>query len=295
MCSKQFRFVKLNFVKLNLICVGIPTFVSMQARAQTSLENDAPYFGGRDLDYWNEGKRVQKSFPSTKSNAQSNGQKNANLPPPTGSIIRQRDALPFDWKNYENPSSPEFWDDGGEYVAPRPLREAVANPTKENVDKYLDWQAKRLEVLATFNQKVANQALSGLLNQAPVPNSVSGSATTRQTNVEVPAPQRKPIPWREIELLYFYQTSCPHCRESKPVVEELVRRGVRVSFIQMDADKNPPMHTRSVPYSRRHSEQFAVTSTPTWIFRRRNEVLRLSGSQSLLDLESEAQKLSPSP
>lgn len=231
------------------------------------------YFGGRDLDFWKEGKRVSPAVPMP-SASKDVATQDAVLPPPSGSIIRQRDALPFDWKRYENPSSPEFWDDGGDYVAPRPLREAVANPTKENLERYVAWQAKRLEVIAAFGEKLAAHAMVSATGGAPAAPLAPEKKDTRPTTL-TPSSVR----WNEVEILYFYQTSCPHCRAEKDHIEDLARRGARVSFIQLDADERPPLHAGSVSYTRAHSAQFAVTATPTWILRRREKFVRLEGEQ----------------
>jgi thiol-disulfide isomerase/thioredoxin len=237
------------------------------------------FFSGSDLDFWREGKKVQPFVPPVVQEVPprapaGTGSGTEGLPPPSGSIIRQRDALPFDWSRYEDPSSPEFWDDGGDYVAPRPLREAVANPSPENLQRYTAWQAKRLAVLAVFGERLA-QVGAGVASPAP-----TGPVSGTQARGAAPAPQTATrIPWRELDLLYFYQSSCPHCRAEKEHVEDLARRGVRVSFVQLDAGDLPPLHLRSVPYTAALSKQFGITATPTWVFRYRGQVLRLEGEQ----------------
>lgn len=209
-----------------------------------------PFFQGDDLDYWREGKKI-KYFTNPSVNKETVQPAGA---VPSKSIIRQSDTLPFDWKNYDDPKSAEFWDDGGDYVAPRPLREAVANPTEENLAKYLTWQAKRLEVLAVFNAKLANtEASKGKKESSKISSKPIAKPAIKQSSVRLP----------EVELLYFYQSSCPHCQAEKAHVEDLARRGVRVSFVQMDSDVNPPLHQGSVPYTAKHSAQFEVTATPT--------------------------------
>lgn len=224
------------------------------------------YFDDKDLDFWNEGKKV-KSF-STTPPVQDKQKELRNTAVNSRSIIRQSDTLPFDWKNYEDPKSVEFWDDGGDYIAPRPLREAMVNPSEENLAKYLTWQAKRLEVLAVFNAKLVQTDVSKAKKSSP-------QNVSMQSSVRL----------KEVELLYFYQTACPHCQAEKDHVEKLARQGVRVSFIQLDSDVNPPLHAGSIPYTARHSAQFAITATPTWILRRREKTLRLQGEQAQVEME----------
>jgi len=246
------------------------------------------FFQGRDLDYWREGNRVPHPLPSGRGQGALARPAEA-LPPPSpnvglGSVIRQRDSLPFDWSRYEDPRSPEFWDDGGDYVPPRPLREAVSNPTPANLDAYVAWQARRLEVLAAFETKMAQNAINKLTGSAPsgVISRATDSATDGAVRSQGAAPHdtQAAIKWKELELLYFYQSSCPHCVAQKEHVETLAKRGVRISFIQMDAGERPPLHVRSVPYTQAHSNQFRVTATPTWVFRRHGRSVRLQGEQS---------------
>ena len=240
------------------------------------------YFGDSDIDYWREGKKVKPFLPAFLPQKIETAK-----PVPTGSIIRQSDALPFDWKNYDDPKSAEFWDDGGDYVAPRPLREAVANPTPENLEKYANWQAKRLVVIAEFNQKLVAHSIAESTASNSSPNKKYASFTLRSAIK---------INLREVSLMYFYQSSCAHCQAEKEKVEELKRKGVQVTFVQLDADENAPLHRPSVPYSAALSKQFAITATPTWVFRRRENSLRLQGEQSQSNLLQEILKLfNPNP
>lgn len=247
------------------------------------------YFQGKDIDYWREGKTVKPLVPGLTSSKE-----DLQKPLPTGSIIRQSDALPFDWRRYEDPKHPEFWDDGGDYVAPRPLREAVANPTPENLEKYAAWQAKRLVVIAEFNQRLVTHSLSQESSRT-----LSLSQTTHSTSnfvTSMPGKKEKKIDLREVSLLYFYQSSCPHCRASEAQVQALQQKGVNVTFIQLDGPENPPLHHPSVSYSAQHSKHFAITATPTWIFRRGANAVRLQGTQSEEDLQREISSLfKPTP
>jgi thiol-disulfide isomerase/thioredoxin len=252
----------------------------------TSALHGGGFFGGQDLDFWSEGKRVPLFLPSSEASKGSTASAEAPMPP-SGSLIRQRDAKPFDWSRYQDPKNPEFWDDGGDYVAPRPLRESVAHPTPENIEAYLAWQAKRLEVVATFDAKLAEHALA-TLGASPSPRVIE---TEKEPIHKMTADA---VRWNEVDLLYFYQSTCPHCQAEKEHVEDLARRGVRVVFIQMDAGDNPPLHAGSVPYTAAHSRQFAITATPTWIFRRRKASVRLQGAQSEGELTNHISTLFPS-
>jgi thiol-disulfide isomerase/thioredoxin len=267
--ERKFTAVRLVNNRILLSFMLSLTAISPEQMSFASIS----FFDGQDIDYWSEGKRVQPFVPRTVDPA-----KKSALPPLSGSVIRQRDALPFDWKKYEDPENPEFWDDGGDYVPPRPLREAVAHPTQENLEKYAQWQAKRIAVIADFNRQLVSQSLAQGVNSKPS-TSVDSMKNNARTN------------FREVQLLYFYQSTCPHCLAAKPQVEELRRKGVNVTFVQLDSDESPPIHHPSVKYSSAFSKQFAVTATPTWIFRRRESSVRLQGGQSDDVLHAEISKL----
>jgi len=248
-------------------------FVLVRPAALAEESIAVRFFEGQDIDYWSEGKQVKPFIPQARPVTE----KQSSLLP-SDSLIRQRDALPFDWKKYEDPKNPEFWDDGGDYVAPRPLREAVANPSQENMEKYAEWQARRVAVLAEFNRKL-------LLQNAGQKDSRISEKKTRSEQ------SRTQLNLREVQLLYFYQSSCPHCQAAKAQVEELRRKGVHVTFIQLDTEESPPLHQPSVKYSSSLSKQFAVSATPTWVFRRRESSVRLQGAQSEEEIRREISKL----
>lgn len=248
-------------------------FVLVRPAALAEESIAVRFFDGQDIDYWSEGKQVKPFIPQARPVTE----KQSSLLP-SGSLIRQRDALPFDWKKYEDPKNPEFWDDGGDYVAPRPLREAVANPSQENLEKYAEWQARRVAVLAEFNRKLLLQ------NAAQKDSRISEKKTRSEQS-------RARLNLKEVQLLYFYQSSCPHCQAAKAQVEELRRKGVQVTFIQLDSEESPPLHQPSVKYSSSLSKQFAVSATPTWVFRRRESSVRLQGAQSDEEIRREISKL----
>ncbi len=147
---------------LKVHVVFLISAISLSASAQE-------FFEGTDLDYWNQGPRPM-SMPLYKK---SESKPRLSLLP-NGSVIRQRDAGEFNWKDYEDPASDVFWDDGGEYVPPRPMRVAAANPTSENIARYLAWQKKKLAVITSFEQEIAKQRLSepSQTNIATTPNNL---------------------------------------------------------------------------------------------------------------------------
>lgn len=252
-----------------LSCVTL-IFTPSAVAAQDATASAFAFFGGRDLDYWNEGKTVKPFFQSKDS---------ADEVPhnETPNSIRAGDGKPFSWKNYADPTDLLFWDDGGDWVPPRPFRESAANPTAENLERYLDWQARKMAVVGHFQEALAAAALSE--------GGKSRVQATTSPRKETPTSQR--MNWKAVDLIYFYQSSCPHCQAAKPVVEELRRKGVRASFVQLDAHRSPPLHAGSVPYTEAHERQFNVTSTPTWAFRLGGRTRLITGEVSLLQIESE--------
>lgn len=205
------------------------------------------FFNGRDIDYWNEGRQIQN--PILSSPTLSEPQIGTNL-------IRSQDAKPFAWENYQDPSKAEFWDDGGDWIPPRPFREAASNPTRENIRSYLNWQEQKALLVARF-QKALDQSASQ---------------------------EESPIPWQEVKVLYFYQSSCPHCQGSRALIEELQKKGVVFTFVQLDQE--PPLHHPSIPYDQSWAQEFSVSVTPTWVIKYQDHVTTRTGSLSLSDFKN---------
>lgn len=210
------------------------------------------FFGGKDIDYWHEGKEVKKN-PTFKQ------KENSKIEAFNGSnILRHGDSKKFNWEVYQDPSAPEFWDDGGDWIPPRPFREAAANPTPENIKNYLDWMSAKGMVVTRFQ------------------NALARSLT--------PDEPESPLPWGKLEIKYFYQSSCPHCKNSVPIVHELINRGVKFSFIQLDAGDLPPLHVPSQPYTPPLKEAFPVSVTPTWYLRHGKDISKITGALSLTEI-----------
>jgi hypothetical protein len=253
------------------ILLSVALFFTPSAVAdQSAMASSFGFFGGRDLDFWKEGKTVKPFFPNA---AASNDITDDAVP----SSIRAGDGNVFSWKNYADPSSLLFWDDGGDWVPPRPFREAAANPTAENLERYLDWQARKMAVVSRFQESLAIAGFSGGQGTRVQSNSIPPKETVVSPKVN----------WKAVDLVYFYQSSCSHCQAAKSVVEELKNKGVRVSFVQLDAHRNPPLHAGAVPYNESHDRQFNVTSTPTWAFRLGGKTRLITGEVSLQQIESE--------
>lgn len=261
----------------------VATAVATAASGQQGTASLFDFFGGRDIDYWGEGRRV--SGPATPAQAGAKPAPAGPAPYSGSSVVRAGDAKPFSWNSYHDPRTPEFWDDGGDWIPPRPFREAAAEPSPKNVSEYLAWQAKKTEVVGRFQQALT-QGAALVLPQRPQPRRAGPSPSA--------APAAAPtadIPWHALKLAYFYQSACPHCRASKDAVEEARRLGVQVLFVQLDHGVSPPLHTPSVPYDQEWDETFHIASTPTWVLSLNGKTVKHTGAMSLADLRYVASTL----
>ena len=219
------------------------------------------FFGGSDLDYWRDGARpmqqplVVRLGPTATPGAQTSATNKGS--------IRARDAEPFDWHAYENPNDEVFWDDGGDWIPARPFREAAANPTADNVAKYLSWMQRKMDVSAKFERELKKQTI------APAQKKSDANDT---------------INWKRVSVVYFYQSSCPHCLRSAGVVEELKAKGAHVIPVQLDYKTNPPLHENSTPYEGELARNYKVSGTPMWVVRYGGRTRVLSGERSLNEL-----------
>ena len=217
------------------------------------------FFGGRDIDYWREGRRVGE-VPSEDSSSKETSPKDTSSKLQIGpNIIRSQDTSPFAWDNYKDPKKAEFWDDGGDWVPPRPFREAAASPTEENIRAFLRWQEQKSQVIANFQKALDHKTQKALS-----------------------------INWSEVKLAYFYQSSCPHCQASAPLVEELKKLGVQVTGVQIG--EGEPLHTPSFHYDAQWAREFQVKATPTWVIQHRGRIATLTGYITMNDFKRTVEK-----
>lgn len=232
------------------------------------------YFAGRDIDYWNEGKTVKNNVLDLVNAKTSNVLDNStNVYFSGANTIRSMDAVSFSWKNYQDPKRAEFWDDGGDWIPPRPFRETAANPTKENIAYYLNWMTHKTEVVDRFQKS--------LTDFVPVESHMID------------------FDWHKIKIVYVYQTSCSHCRNSAGVIEEARQRGAQITFVQLDSSKNTPLHSNSISYEEvlglMTNEMTdlirSVTSTPSWFLKSGTHSQKLVGELSFTELSNAAGQL----
>lgn len=241
------------------------------------------YFGGKDIDYWNKGNRVQAwdepvaAVPGLPTPTPTPGPQAASSAP-LSPRIRDNDARPFSWDDYNDPRKPTYWDDGGDYIPPRPYRELVANPTKENAKKYIEWQVSKMKSVETFTRALAS------VGSSP---SAPASTQSRQPSSSVP---RQAFDWRKVDVLYFYLTTCPYCKRNLPEVAQLKTQGARLVAIQIDV-QNPLLIPGAVPFDDAMKSQFQIAATPTWIMMAGGHMERAEQYLSMDSLTAMAKRL----
>ena len=221
------------------------------------------FFSRPELDFWNEAR------PSSESEAPQE---------PT----RPLDAGEFRWEDYDDPTKDVFWDDGGNYLPPRPLRMAAANPTPANVANYLRWQRRKMEVVAALTREVQRQSAAGQGPMAP-PSVTSVSVTPPEADAI--RENGEPIDWRRLELVFFYRSDCSHCQASLATVQELEARGAKVIPVQVDWRARPPLIPGSVHYTKEISQEQPIDAVPTWIASYQGERLNMQGNVTVQSIE----------
>ncbi len=172
--------------------------------------------------------------------------------------VHQSDHLPFDWKNYEDPERPEFWDDG-DGMPPRPFRYFAAHPTEDNRVKLLGWIKKQHEVIAEVVAKLGQDAQSILGDKL----AYGKPGTIKFTNQKDLGGDGQRFSWRNISLAYVYSSTCAACQREKPVIDQLQGLGVNIVYFQTDFGKNPPLFAKSQPHTEEIAEIFPYEVTPT--------------------------------
>lgn len=242
-----------------LLINALGLLTPLSAFAQEGTGGFFQFFHGKDIDYWNEGKQVRDPLSFAKDPLQN--QEVFEKSSYSGStLIRSGDSKPFHWKNYHDPRTPEFWDDGGDWIPPRPFREAAAHPTPENIQAYLQWQVEKTRVVERFQKELEQLVFAEKENKT------------------------QEIDWKTLHIAYFYQSSCSSCRSSAAVVEKAKNRGARVTFVQLDFEDNPPLHENSIPYDASWQQNFSVQLTPTWLIKQGDEIRTVTGTLTFDEL-----------
>jgi hypothetical protein len=226
------------------------------------------FFPRPEIDYWNEARAAPSQDPTERAEAAE-----AAAEPPG-----------FRWDDYQDPTTEAFWDDGANYRPPLPLRVAAANPTPENVSRYLRWQRQKLEVVATLSREVQRQVGAGHGTAAPPLPSPHRDAIT-PADADVLRGRGPPIDWRRLELVLFYRSDCPHCQASLPTVQELEARGAKVIPVQVDWQARPPLLPGSVKYTAELSRAQPIDAVPTWVASYQGDRLTMQGNVTVQSIE----------
>jgi hypothetical protein len=237
------------------------------------------WFKNPEIDYWNEGRKPKPA------KADPEKPKSSEAPQPAG-------EPPFQWEDYEDPSTDAFWDDGGNYRPPRPLRVAAANPTPENVGRYLRWQKRKIQAISTLQAEVTRQV--GVVPEGVELEPGGRVVATRDDGVvDADAAEQaaildrnpEPIDWRRVEIVFFYSSDCPHCRASVETARALRQQGSKVIPVQVDWQKHAPLMPTSVPYTADIAKEQPVDAVPLWVVAYHGNRITLEGEVSLQTIE----------
>ena len=260
------------------------------------------------IDYWGEG-RTNSAPKSSNISEQRQTIVTQNTPSESKSIIRQQDGKKFSWENYigdEALKNPEFWDDGGDYVPPRPFRELAANPSAENAKNFLSWMYQKNAATDAVSKALKNASNAKTLassNDEPYTtsqltppqkptefeeNKSFSAAVPMQPSVIAPsafvAAAHKKIPWEQVHIIYFYESECPHCKKEKPIIERFVALGATITPVQIDFGVNAPLFVGSIPFDARLKKDFEITSVPSLYVKFNNRVTVFRGETSFSDI-----------
>lgn len=232
------------------------------------------WFGGRDLDYWNEGRMVR----GANTNAFVDESELLSKIPVTDSIVRSADFLPFDWNHYKNPMSPQFWDDGGNYVPPRPLRIVAAFPTNENIANYKEWQRHKNEIISNLSRVLGSAGATAQDEKQLDRNSNLQRTTAHEGpgRSTAQAPTRI-VDWSKVTTTFVYRSSCPHCLRQIKIIENLRARGAKIMSLQLNSEAERPSIANSHPLSNAEAQRLNINVTPTLFLSANSKSIRIEG------------------
>ena len=215
------------------------------------------------------------------------------------SSIRSRDSDVFDWKNYENPDKLLFWDAGGDFVPSYPMRVVASHPTPENIEKFKKWQLQKIQLASKLNGLFVGENNSNSKKNVTEISNQSRHQSSNKIEITKETQQNKnddkSSDFKNIQVAYFYQTHCPVCLQSKPIVSLLKSHGMKIIPIQVDWDsyKSDKDYVKSIPYSQEMENHFHISGTPTFILKniKNGHEFRINGFSSLEDIENQAKNL----
>lgn len=170
--------------------------------------------------------------------------------------VHQSDHRPFDWSIYEDPNKPEFWDDGGDGITPRPFRHLAAYPTPENANRLKRWQAHQIALINDVGGELgSNNSPAELLGNGNSEKDDGPNLVSNDVKVD---------DWKNVKVAYIFRSDCPACRKSQNVVDGLEALGADVVRLQTDEIQSNKSSEKIVQYSKDFSQHFPYEVTPTF-------------------------------
>ena len=181
----------------------------------------------------------------------------------------QSDHLPFDWAIYEDPSRPEFWDDGADGTLPRPFLYLAGHPTRENAQKLIAWQSLQWQTIEKIIASLEGgkrelQLFSEYLGEPLGEHLKQKEIELKNVSYTGEKSDSEGIDWQQIRMVYIYRSSCPACKKASSLLKRLEDLRVEISYLQTDFADNPPLHKDSVPYDTELADYFPYEVTPTF-------------------------------
>lgn len=258
-------------------CLICNTLLLTTLIPNNAIGQDLVYFS-KDIDYWHD-----SSYSAWKKGHKEGSQGPVQEGKTTVSKIRSMDSQPFNWNDYVSDRAidkPSFWDDGGDYVPPRPFRELAANPTKENAKNFLQWLNNKNSAIEKVNKVLyennENKYLPEKDNNININININKGNKTEENKIN----KFEKIDWNNVTVVYFYSSTCPHCKKEKSVIDYLIKLGTKITPIQIDYAENPAIYENSIPFDRKLASDFNVTSVPKIFLKYKNSVTVFEGETS---------------
>ena len=230
--------------------------VRSPAAPARAVSSTGRWFGGGRLDYW--GGKPYGAGPGMVTGElapwrDEAAEEDLEEAPTPAERIEARGAAP-DWEALSDPKNVEFWREG-DHVPPAQLMAIVRDPSPENVERYREWQRKKLEVSGWVAQLVAEPD------------------------------RRPPVDWSSVTVVYFYAMECGVCARNAPVVDELMELGADVMPVHLD--RPSPRWPTSTPWREEMAAGVKLVGTPTWVLVKDGNRVTVRGMASRERLEGE--------
>lgn len=150
---------------------------------------------------------------------------------------------------------------------PKYQERAIDDPSPENVELYAFLQRLSMDKAEKYSQAVVQATIRNpALDEYARSSLTTAQRNATEENVTVAKAQTLNYLSQRIGIWYFYQSTCPYCKQQEPILDRLSTR-FDFSILNISLDGGPLASGSPKPFvlNKGHAEQLGVMTTPTMV------------------------------